>query len=77
MVKINNNKIISIIRKKFKYLKKTKITKKSDLLAENILDSLELMELISYLEKNNNLNIKKYSKKNNFFKVETLEKYCK
>ena len=77
MVKIKKIDIISYIKRKFKYLKNTKSTKKSDLLGENILDSLELMELMSDLEKNNKFDIKKYNKKNNHFKIETLEKYCK
>ena len=77
MVKIKKINIIAIIKKKFKYLKNIKITKKSDLLADNILDSLELMELISDLEKINKFDIKKYYKRNKYFSVETLEKYCK
>ena len=77
MVKIKKINIIDIIKKKFKYLKNIKITKKSDLLADNILDSLELMELISDLEKNNKFDIKKYNKRIKYFSVETLEKYCK
>ena len=41
--------IQDIIKKKFPSVK-TKITKESDLLEDNILDSLELMNLISHLE---------------------------
>ena len=59
MKKIN---IIAFIKKKFPFIK-GKISKDADLVKDNILDSLELMELITFLEKNSKFKIKKYLKK--------------
>ena len=58
MKKIN---LISIIQKKFPLIKE-KISKDSNLIDEHILDSLELMELITFLSENFNFNAKSYLK---------------
>jgi acyl carrier protein len=71
MKKIN---ISDIIKKKFPYVK-TKITRESDLLGDKILDSLELMNLISYLEKNSKFKIKIFLKKNKKFIIKKIEKF--
>ena len=45
--------LINILKKKFKHLKKKKISMKDDLVKQMILDSLELMEFMTFLEKKN------------------------
>ena len=54
--------IEKILIKNFPRLKNTKISKNIDLIKNGIIDSLELMKLISYLKKNINL-ILTYQKK--------------
>ena len=71
MKKIN---ISTIIKKKFPSIK-TKFTKDSDLLNENILDSLELMNLISHLEKISKFKVRNYLKKNEKFIIKEMEKF--
>ena len=71
MKKIN---ISIIIKKKFPSVK-TKIAKESDLIKDNILDSLELMNLISYLEKVSKFKVKNYLKKNEKFIIKKMEKF--
>tara|TARA_B110000977_G_C10625912_1_gene318146 strand:+ start:157 stop:378 length:222 start_codon:yes stop_codon:yes gene_type:complete len=71
MKKIN---ISIIIKKKFPSVK-TKITKESDLLEDNILDSLELMNLISYLEEVSKFKVKNYLKKNKKFIIKKMEEF--
>ncbi len=66
--------IADIIKKKFPSVK-TKITKESDLIEDNILDSLELMNLISYLEKVSRFKVKNYLKKNKKFVIKKMEKF--
>ena len=68
--------LIKTIKKKFKYLKNKKIVKSSDLLKDNILDSLELMNILIELKKVSNFKIKNYLKKNKSFKISVLEKFC-
>lgn len=68
--------IISVLKKKFKFLKNKKININNDLLKDHILDSLELMSFLLILEKSTNFNIKKYIKKNKSFKIENLIKNC-
>lgn len=58
MKKIN---LKNLIKKKFPSVKQ-KISKKTDLLNENILDSLELMNLIAFLEENSKFKVKNYLK---------------
>ena len=69
MKKIN---ISIIIKKKFPSIK-TKITKESDFIEDNILDSLELMNLISYLEEVSKFKVKNYLKKNEKFIIKKME----
>ena len=71
MKKIN---ISDIIKKKFPAVT-TKITKESDLIGDNILDSLELMNLISYLEEISKFKAKNYLKKNKTFIIKKMEKF--
>jgi len=71
MKKIN---ISIIIKKKFPSIK-TKITKESDLIEDNILDSLELMNLISYLEEVSKFKVKNYLKKNKKFTIKKMEEF--
>jgi len=68
--------LIKMIKKKFRYLKNKKIVKSSDLLKDQILDSLELMNVLVELEKVSNFKIKSYLKKNKSFKVNILEEFC-
>ena len=68
--------IPDIIKKKFPSVK-TKITKESDLIDDNILDSLELMNLISYLEKVSKFKVKSYLKKNEKFIIKKMEEFLK
>jgi acyl carrier protein len=53
--------------------KKIKIYSSSDLLRDNILDSLELINFIVALEKKYNFNSKKYFKKNKDFVIKNIE----
>ena len=66
--------IADIIKKKFPTVK-TKITKESDLIEDNILDSLELMILISYLEEVSKFKVKNYLKKNEKFIIKKMEEF--
>jgi acyl carrier protein len=68
--------IPDIIKKKFPSVK-TKITKESDLIDDNILDSLELMNLISYLEEVSKFKVKSYLKKNEKFIIKKMEEFLK
>tara|TARA_B100001094_G_C17835225_1_gene625183 strand:- start:94 stop:312 length:219 start_codon:yes stop_codon:yes gene_type:complete len=69
------NNIEKILTKNFPRLKKTKISKNIDLIKNGIIDSLELMKLISYLEKKHKFNFNLYQKKNKNFKISNLEKF--
>ena len=66
--------LIKLIKKKLPF-KKKKISKKTDLINENILDSLELMNLIIFLEKNSKFKVKNYLKKKKKFIVQDIEKF--
>ena len=68
--------LIKLIKKKFKHLKNIKILKHNDLLKDGILDSLELMGLLSDLEKISNFKIKSYLRKNKNLKISNLENFC-
>ena len=68
--------IPDIIKKKFPSVK-NKITKESDLIDDNILDSLELMNLISYLEEVSKFKVKNYLKKNEKFTIKKMEEFLK
>ena len=65
--------LIKILKKTFPK-KKIKISSTSNLLRDNILDSLELINFIVSLEKNYKFNLKKYLKKNKHFIVQNIEK---
>ena len=59
---MNEIDLINILKKKFKHLKKKRISLKDDLVKELILDSLELMEFMSFLEKKKIFKIKRIYK---------------
>jgi acyl carrier protein len=61
-----------LLKKKYKHLSKNKITIKQDLIKDYILDSLELMQFISVLEKTKKFELKNYIKKNNNFKISKI-----
>jgi acyl carrier protein len=65
--------LIEIFKKVFPK-KKIKISITSDLLRDNILDSLELINFIAALEKNYKFNTKKYFKKNKDFVIKSIQK---
>lgn len=69
------SKIEKILVQNFPRLKKIKINQKEDLIKNGLIDSLELMKLISILEKKYKFNFDKYQRKNNNFKLNNLEKY--
>ena len=69
------NNFHKILIKNFPRLKKVKISKNEDLVKNGIIDSLELMKLISYLEKKHKFNFNSYQKKNKNFKISNLEKF--
>ena len=66
--------LINALRKKFKHLKKMKLNIKDDLAQQMILDSLELMEFMLYLEKRKCLKLREYTKKYNDFKLSNILK---
>jgi acyl carrier protein len=72
---MNETNLINSLKKKFKHLKKRKININNDLSQELILDSLELMEFMLYLEKRKYLNFREYTKKHNDFKLSNILKY--
>ena len=61
--------IEKILIKNFPRLKNTKISKNIDLIKNGIIDSLELMKLISYLEKKHKFNFNSYQKKIKILKL--------
>jgi len=65
--------LIKILKKTFPK-KIIKISSTSDLLRDNILDSLELINFINYLEKNYKFNLNEYLKKNKHYVVKSIEK---
>ena len=62
---MQKNKILDLIYKKFPRTKKLKFNNKEDLVKESILDSLEIMTLISIIEKKFSFNLKKFAKNKN------------
>jgi acyl carrier protein len=58
----------NLLKKKYKHLKDRKINIKQDLIKDHILDSLELMQFISILEKIKFFNLKNYIKKEKAFR---------
>lgn len=69
----NNIKIILL--KNFSRLKKIKFNENDDLINNGILDSLELIKLLTILKKVYQFDLKKYQKKYNNFKIKNLEKF--
>ena len=69
------NSIVNILIKNFPRLKKIKFNSEDDLIKTGIIDSLELMKLIQHLEKKYDFSFNEYSKKNNNFKINNLDKY--
>ena len=67
--------LINILKKKFKHLKKKKISMKDDLVKQMILDSLELMEFMTFLEKKKYLELRKYTNKEKNFKLSNILKF--
>ena len=75
---MKKNKILDLVHNKFPRTKKLKFDKKDDLIKENILDSLEIMTLISIVEKKFSFNLKKFAKnKNRKITIQTLSEFSK
>ena len=72
---MNEIDLINILKKKFKHLKRKKISLKDDLIKDLILDSLELMEFMSFLEKKKYLELKEYTSKEKNFKLSNILKF--
>tara|TARA_B100000676_G_C17213074_1_gene405387 strand:- start:187 stop:423 length:237 start_codon:yes stop_codon:yes gene_type:complete len=72
---MNEIDLINILKKKFKNLKNKKISLKDDLVDQMILDSLELMEFMSLLEKKKYLELRKYTNKEKNFKLSNILKF--
>jgi len=72
---MKNINLIKIIKKKFRQIKKGSMNENTDILEDFILDSLELMNLIVFLEKKYKFDMKKYTKKFKNFKIKNLEKF--
>ena len=69
---MTEKKFFDLLKKNFTHLKIIKIKTNQDLLKDYILDSLELMTLVSILEKKKIFNLKDYAKKKNNFKISTI-----
>ena len=72
---MNEIDLINILKKKFNHLKKKKICLKDDLVKQMILDSLELMEFMSFLEKKKYLKLREYTNKEKNFKLSNILKF--
>ena len=72
---MNEIDLINILKKKFKNLKNKKISLKDDLVDQMILDSLELMDFMSLLEKKKYLELRKYTNKEKNFKLSNILKF--
>lgn len=72
---MNEIDLINILKKKFKHLKKKKISLKDDLVKQMILDSLELMEFMSFLERKKYLKLREYTNKEKNFKLSNILKF--
>lgn len=70
-----NNDLIKILKKKFSRLKKIKINNNSDLIKNELLDSLEMIELLEFLEKKTNFKFKLYQKKHKNFVIKNLNNF--
>lgn len=69
--------LIKILKKKYPRLKKKKINKNLNLTEDLILDSLELVDVLTYLENKYNFSIKLYIKHNKKFTINLIEEYIK
>ena len=74
---MKKNKLDKILTKNFPRLKKMSYSNSSDLIKQALLDSLELIKLLTILEKKHNFNLKQYQKKNNNFMIKNIEKFIK
>ncbi len=63
--------------KLFPRLKKNKIKKTDDLVKKGILDSMDLVTLITRLKKNFKFDLDKYQKRFNKFTIENLDNFLK
>jgi acyl carrier protein len=72
MNKIDLKKILVELFPRFKNIK---ISRNSDLMKIISFDSLDLITLISHLDKKYNFNVTKYNKKNKFFSIQNLEDF--
>lgn len=72
---MKEKEIINLIKKKFKHLKNSNLDGKSDLISDYILDSLELMVILTTLEKKKLLKIRNFTKEENNFKISTITKH--
>ncbi len=72
---MNEIDLINILKKKFKHLKKKRISLNDDLVKELILDSLELMEFMSFLEKKKYLKLREYTNKEKNFKLSNILRF--
>ena len=72
---MTEKEICNLLKKNFKHLKKKKIDMRNDLIKDHIIDSLELMSLVSILEKKKIFNLKQYVKKENNFKLHNILKF--
>lgn len=75
---MKNNKILLLIFKEFPRVKKIKFKENDDLIRNNILDSLEIMTLVTLIEKKFSFNLKKFSKdKKRKITIKTLSQFSK
>ena len=75
---MKNNKILQLIKKQFPRTKKIKISENGDIIKSGILDSIEIMNLVTIIEKKFHFNLKEFSKnKNRKITLKTLSKFCK
>lgn len=72
MKKIELKKILVELFPRFKNMK---FSKNSDLLKITSFDSLDLITLISYLNKKYSFNVVKYQKKKKIFSIQNLEDF--
>ena len=75
---MKKNKILELINKQFPRTKKLKFKSNDDLIKINILDSLEIMTLVTLIEKKFFFNLKKFSKdKKRKITIKTLSQFSK
>ena len=75
---MKKNKILILIYKEFPRVKKIRFKENDDLIKNNILDSLEIMTLVTLIEKKFSFSLKKFSKdKKRKITVKTLSEFSK